>query len=268
MADLEQIAARFRAEPGRGAILCDIDGTLAPIVADPEAASVPGETRAVLRDLARRYRLVACVSGRRASAARRMVGIDELTYAGNHGLELLGPGDVEPRLHPALGRRGAAAAGFVSRLDWHHLASAGLRLEDKGPIQAIHWRGAGDEELAAERAQELGRLVAEEGLVAHFGRKVLEIRPVAEVHKGVATRRLVEESGATLALFGGDDRTDLDAFAALRELAAGEELDLAVCVGIASEEGPAEIRERADLFVPGTDGFLALLRGLAVEDER
>ncbi len=261
MADADALEP-LRAEPRRSAILCDIDGTLAPIVEDPEAAAVPDEARAVLRALAGRYLLVACVSGRRASTARRLVGLGELAYAGNHGLELLAPGEAEPRLDPVVDRRGAAAAGFAARLDWRDLESYGLRLEDKGPIQAIHWRGAADVDLAEQRARRLAELGAEEGLVPHFGRMVLELRPTAEVHKGIAVRGLIRDAGASRAMFGGDDRTDLDAFAALRELERDGELDHAVCVGVSSAEGPAEIEAQAELVVSGTDGFLELLRGL------
>ncbi len=150
----------------------------------------------------------------------------------------------------------------MSRLDWRDLDSAGLRLEDKGPIQAIHWRGAGAPEAAEQRAREIAALAAEEGLVPHFGRLVLELRPVATVDKGVAVRRLVGESGVTRALYGGDDRTDLDAFAALRELADEGTLAASVCVGVASSEGPAEIRTEADLVVSGPDGFVDILRAL------
>ena len=243
-------------------MLCDVDGTLAPIVDDPDDATVPEATRAVLRSLAGRYRLVACISGRRASAARRIVGVDELTYLGNHGLERLDPGQVEPRLDPALGHRGAAAAGFVARLDSRLLDGCGLRFEDKGPIQAIHWRTAPDPELAESRAREVAKLASEQGLHPHFGRKVLELRPVAEVHKGTAVRAVLAESEVTAALFGGDDTTDLDAFAALAELAAAGGLEHAVCVAVASEEAPGELQSRADLVVDGPDGFLNLLRGL------
>jgi trehalose 6-phosphate phosphatase len=252
----------LREDPAKAAILCDIDGTLAPIVDDPEAAAVPPEARAVLAELAERYLLVACVSGRRASAARRLVGVDALTYAGNHGLELLLPGESRPRLDPALGDRGSAAAGFASRLDWSELGSVGLRLEDKGPIQAIHWRGAADPSTAEQRAREIAQIAGERGLITHFGRLVLELRPVATVHKGVAVRRLVLEAGASAALFGGDDRTDLDAFAALRALAEHGQLERAVCVGVASDEGPAAIGDEADLVVGGPAEFLDLLRGL------
>lgn len=261
-AEAESAIDALRERPQASAVLCDIDGTLAPIVDDPEAAAVPEAARSVLRDLAARYLLVACVSGRRASAARRLVGLDELTYAGNHGLELLLPGDVEPRLDPALGHRGAAAAGFVARLDWRGLESVGLHLEDKGPIQAIHWRRAPDPQAAAHRAAELAELAEEEGLVTHFGRMVLELRPTAEVHKGVAVRRLVGQAGARLALFGGDDRTDLDAFAALRELQHAGELERGVCVGVDSDEAPEGLRAQSDFVVAGTEGFVELLRTL------
>ncbi len=96
----------------------------------------------------------------------------------------------------------------------------------------------------------------------HFGRLALEVRPVAEVNKGVAARRLVEAAGAEMALFGGDDTTDLDAFGALRQMAEKGDVALAVCVGIASADGPAEIQREADLVVAGPDGFLDLLRSL------
>jgi trehalose 6-phosphate phosphatase len=262
MNDPDAIIEPLRAEPGRGAILCDVDGTLAPIVEDADAATVPAETRALLRALAERYRLVACVTGRRASTARRMVGLDQLTYAGNHGLEVLGPGETAPRLDPALGHRGAAAAGFVARLDWRELGSVGLRLEDKGPIQAVHWRGAPDEPAAERRARKLAALATEEGLVPHFGRRVLELRPVAEVHKGVAARRLLASDGIARAVFGGDDSTDRDAFAALRALEREGALERGVCVAVASEEGPEELQREADIVVSGPEGFLDLLRRL------
>ena len=191
-----------------------------------------------------------------------MVGLDQLTYAGNHGLELLRPGELEPSFDVAVGRRGSAASGFASRLDWNDLARVGLRLEDKGPIQAIHWRGADDEECAEQRAGALAELARREGLFAHFGRKVLEIRPVATVDKGVAARGLVAASGVGKALFGGDDSTDLDAFAALRELERAGELERAVCVGVASAEGPDRIQNEADLVVAGPEGFNEVLEGL------
>jgi trehalose 6-phosphate phosphatase len=262
MPEADAILEPLRADPGVAAILCDVDGTLAPIVDDPDHAAVPEPTRVVLRSLASRYRLVACISGRRASAARRIVGVEELTYLGNHGLERLDPGQVEPSLDPALGHRGTAAAGFVARLDGGRLHGCGLRLEDKGPIQAIHWRTAPDRELAESRAREVAELAAEQGLHPHFGRMVLELRPVTEVHKGTAVRAVVAEAAVSAAMFGGDDTTDLDAFTALRDLVGEGRLGRAVCVAVASTEAPPELQRRADLVADGPDGFLDLLRAL------
>ena len=255
MAEPTRSLEPLRADPARAAILCDIDGTLAPIVDDPEAAAVPAGGARGARRARRALRLVACVSGRRASAARRMVGLDQLTYAGNHGLELLGARRrASPRLDPALGHRGAAAAGLrrPARLG-SSSSRVGLRLEDKGPIQAIHWRGArrpGDRRAARARDRRARR--AEEGLVPHLGPDGARAAPAGDGRQGdrgaPAGRRAPASRGA---LFGGDDRTDLDAFAALRELAAAGELEHAVCVGVASAEGPPEIERDADLVVAG-----------------
>ena len=126
---------------------------------------------------------------------------------------------------------------------------------------ACRFPGADSVEAAEQRAREVAELATEEGLVAHFGRMVLELRPTAEVHKGIAVKRLIAQAGASRALFGGDDRTDLDGFQALRELQRAGELELGICVGVASEEGPPEI-DQADLVVSGTEGFAELLRGL------
>ncbi|HWL33096.1 MAG TPA: trehalose-phosphatase, partial [Gaiellaceae bacterium] len=82
------LLARLAEEPGRAAILLDVDGVLAPIVGVPHDAAVPEPTREELRRLHRRYALVACISGRSGADARRIVGLDELVYVGEHGLEL------------------------------------------------------------------------------------------------------------------------------------------------------------------------------------
>ena len=250
------------ADPARTAILTDIDGTLAPIVDDPAAAAVPSEAREVLSALARRFALVGCISGRQATEARRLVGLDELAYSGNHGLELLMPGDDEPHSDPSLSGGEDAAARFLGAIEETELDVLGLRREDKGPIQALHWRGAPDEDAAERRAQEIAGAAEDEGLAPHQGRKVLEIRPPGGADKGRAVTALLT-GDITAATYAGDDRTDLDAFARLRELVAQEHLETALCVGITSAEGPAEIAEQSDLTVDGPPGWLALLTELA-----
>jgi trehalose 6-phosphate phosphatase len=104
-----------------------------------------------------------------------------------------------------------------------------------------------------------------DGLDFHWGRKVLEIRPPVPVDKGQAVRELVERSGVRAALFGGDDATDLDAFAALDSLVTEEVLTAAVKIGVHSSEGPSGIVEQADHVVEGTDGFIAVLEALVDE---
>jgi trehalose 6-phosphate phosphatase len=260
---MAELLAPLRAEPGASAVLCDIDGTLAPIVSDPEDASVPEETREVLRDIVHSYALVACISGRQALEARWIVGVEELVYSGNHGLELLAPGAQEPELDPAVAEVSRRARDFVLALDADEVSAAQLRLENKGPIQALHWREAVDEEAAREGAERIARDAQTAGLVPHWGRKVLEIRPVAEIDKGTAIERLLGERPIELALFGGDDRGDLDAFAALRAMVDAGRLRAAVCLGVASKEAPSELAERADAIVDGPDGFREVLTALA-----
>ncbi len=255
--------ARLRRDPARSAILTDVDGTLAPIVPRPEEAVVPARTSELLRRLSGRYGLVGCVSGRRAEEARRLVGVDEIAYAGNHGLELLLPGEEQPRFDPSLEGREDDAADFIAELGAARLAEAELRLEDKGPIQALHWRGAADDRAAEAHAHEIGTAAGRAGLVLRWGRKVLELRPPGGGGKDAAVAALLAPHRIGIASYAGDDRTDLDAFRRLRELEQGGELEAAVCIGILSEEGPSEIGAEADMTVDGPPGWLALLEALA-----
>lgn len=255
--------ARLRDDPARTAILTDVDGTLAPIAARPEQAAVPARATELLEELSGRYGLVACVSGRRAEEARRLVGVEGIAYAGNHGLELLLPGGDSPRLDPSLQGREREAAKFLASLDGAELARDGLRPEDKGPIQALHWRGAADERGAEARAHEIGAAAGRAGLELRWGRKVLELRPAGGGGKDAAVAALLATDGVTAAVYAGDDRTDLDAFRRLRELREKGELKTAVCVGVVSAEAPPELAEQCDLRVDGPEGWLALLESLA-----
>jgi len=259
---LDELLAPFRRDPEHSAVLTDVDGTIAPIVTDPAEAGVPEGTRALLRELAKRYALVGCLSGRRALDARRLVGLDELAYSGNHGFELLLPGDTEVRPDPSLDGHEADAPRFVDGLNRADLEAAGIRIEDKGAIVALHWRGAPNETSAESLASEIASEAEWEGLVPHRGRKVLEIRPNVAINKGIAVAALIPARPIDNALYGGDDRTDIDAFAALRTLHEDGELDAGVCIAVASEESPPEVSQAADLTVPGPAGFRRVLEAL------
>ena len=264
----ETLAAALRPvteDPPRAAILCDIDGTLAPIVTRAEDAHVSDKVSRLLGRAARRYGLVACISGRAAADARRLVGVSGIAYAGSHGAELLEPGASRARVSPAFESWGERVAEFVEERDDAELRKLRVRIERKGPIVAFHWRGVPDEDAARTRIEGIAREAEADGLDIHWGRKVLEVRPPVPVDKGQAVRELTERSGVRAALFGGDDATDLDAFAALDSLVSEGVLDAAVKVGVRSAEGPPAIVERADHVVDGTDGFVAVLAALAGE---
>jgi trehalose-phosphatase len=260
---MEELLAPLRADPGRTALLLDVDGTLAPIVDRPDDAAVPDETRELLRRLAARYALVAGISGRRALDARRIVGLDEIAYSGNHGFELLSPGESEPHPDPSLDGHDGDARRFVDGLDARDLERAGIRQEDKGAIVALHWRGSENEGEAEALAREIESAADWKGLVAHRGRKVLEIRPNVPINKGIAVAALIASAPLRAALYAGDDRTDVDAFTALRTLQDDGVLEAIACIAVASDEAPDEVSASADLTVDGTEGFAGVLRALA-----
>ncbi len=253
----------LRADPRHAAVFTDVDGTLAPIAERPEQAAVPERASELLRGLNRRYGLVGCISGRRALEARRLVGVEEIAYAGNHGLELLLPGAAEPELDPALVGQERSAAEFLDGCDPDDLAAIGLRREDKGPIQTLHWRGAGDEQAAEARAREIAAAAGRAKLEPRWGRKVLELRPIGGGGKDAAVAALLATDGVTGAIYAGDDRTDLDAFRRLRQLCEEGQLERAVCVGVVSPEAPPGLAEEADIAVDGPAGWLELLAELA-----
>lgn len=253
----------LRKAPDRSAILTDVDGTLAPIVERADEAAVPAAAREVLGQLSERYALVGCISGRQALDARRLVGLDSLAYAGNHGLELLMPGAPEPEPDPSVAGRESEAAEFLAALDGAALGDTELRVEDKGPIQALHWRGSADEAAAESRAREIANAAGKAGLEPRWGRKVLELRPAGGGGKDGAVASLLADPRLDRAVYAGDDRTDLDAFHRLRELRQEGRLAAAPCVGVLSPEGPAELAEEADLTVTGLEGWLAMLEWLA-----
>jgi trehalose 6-phosphate phosphatase len=261
--ELEQLLEPLRGRPQATAVVCDIDGTLAPIVARPEDAAVPARGREVLRRLAKRFALVACLSGRRAAVAREIVGIQELVYIGNHGLEVLEPGAAAAHPDPRLERAPERVRAFAEAALTDELRALGVRLEDKDAIWALHYRGAPDEDAAHAALEGVAREARSAGLVPHWGRLVLEIRPPVAADKGTAITALVERAGLSQALFGGDDTTDLDAFRALRALRESGRLETALCVGIRSPEGPAAIVAEADVIAEGTEGFVELLERLA-----
>jgi trehalose 6-phosphate phosphatase len=263
---LSEALAPLRDNPKHAAILLDVDGTLAPIVEHAADAQVPGATRQLLIDVARRYGAVACVTGRRASEARAIVAIGTITYLGSHGAELLRAGWTEAVLDPALVDWVNRIHEFAREADTADLRRRRVRIEDKGPIVAFHWRGAPDEEAARSAIDAIAARAEAGGLRTHWGRKVLEVRPPVRIDKGAGIRSFLEqEPDIEVAMYAGDDNTDLDAFRALVELTETGRLSRAVRVGVRSEDGPPEIAEQVDVVVDGTDGVRDMLAGLIAD---
>jgi len=250
------------ADPRRAAILLDVDGTLAPIVRHADDAHVPEPTRAPLIAIAKRYGVVACVSGRRAAVARRIVSLGSITYVGNHGTEVLRAGATEAEVDPEIAEWTARVRAWARAAQTGPLDRLRVRPEDKEAIAAFHWRGAPDEAAAEAALRELAARAEDEGFATHWGRKVLEVRPPVAMGKGRGIARLLEQQQLGVALYAGDDRTDLDAFAGLRALVDSGGLGAALCVGVRSEETPPELEAAADLMVDGPPGVRDLLVAL------
>ncbi len=244
----------FLAAPARAAILIDFDGTLAPIVDDPDqAAALPG-TEEVLRRLVLRYRTVGVVSGRPVRYLQdRLGGLDGVHLAGLYGLERVVNGSVE--VLPEAARWESTVANVAAAAE--AAAPAGVNVERKGLAVTLHVR------LAPEHAGWITRFAGDQaattGLVVHRGRRSVELRPPVEADKGTVVDELAE--GCEAVCYLGDDLGDLPAFARLAEMRRAGRTTLAVAA--ASAEAPPELLARADLVVDGPAGALALLTALA-----
>ena len=222
-------------DPANSAIVSDFDGTLSPIVTDPAAARALDGAADLLALLARRFGVVAVVSGRPASflveqlasADGRPVNGDGGSTGVAHGLRLVGLYGLEwadqdgaITREPEAERWRSTVEGAVDRL--RSAAPPGVVVEGKGLAVTVHWRQAPEaqEWAAGAVASESER----SGLRAHPGRMSIELRPALAVDKGSVTRSLVE--GYSAACYLGDDLGDLPAFAALADLtAAGRHAD-------------------------------------------
>ena len=261
-ATLEELLRPLKQDPERSAVLLDVDGVRAPIVQHADEAHMPEMTRRPLIEVARRYGTVACVSGRRAADARRIVSLGSITYLGSHGSEILLPGSVSPQLDRELGAWTRRVQAFAREAFDERLNRLRVRLEDKEAIAALHWRGAPDEEAALDAVRDVAERAEASGFATHWGRKVLEIRPPVRIDKGAGIVSLLRDIDLAAAMYVGDDVTDLDAFRGLAELREMGRVGYALRVGVRSDEGPSALLEEADTMVEGTGGVRDLLRAL------
>ena len=236
-------------------VALDYDGTLAPVVQRPsDAVAAPGAVEA-LRALAPRLRTLALVTGRPADVVVELGGLVDvpgLVVLGQYGAQRWAGGEVtSPAPLPGV----AVLRGQLPEL----LAAEGAELEDKGIALVVHTRPSPDPVGALERLTgPVSALAEAHGLEAHPGKLVLELRPPGFDKRGALLSLCDPRPSAVL--FAGDDVGDLPAFDAVDELRAHGVPGVLVCS--ASDEGPARLRERADVVVDGPAGVVELLAHL------
>lgn len=211
----EDIRARLRGrEP---AVFLDYDGTLTPIVEDPEAATLAPDVRDAIIRLAGLC-TVAVVSGRDLDDVRGMVDIPGLHYAGSHGFDILTPdGERIQKGREYLPSLDAAQDELAARLD----DVDGARIERKRFAIAVHFRQVDDADVPAVEAA-VDQVLADHGdLRKTGGKRIFELRPDIHWHKGEALRFLLEildlDRGDVVPMYLGDDVTDEDAFRAIQD---------------------------------------------------
>jgi trehalose 6-phosphate phosphatase len=267
----EQRYAALVAVADQAVVGLDFDGTLAPIVDDPDSAHIHPDGPAVLLALAEVVRAVAVITGRPARKVLALGGLDEvgreigdsgreLFVFGQYGFERWSSDDrrvVSPRPPRGLSGFLRELPGVLRQAD-----AADAYIEDKGLAIAVHTRRLDDPARALARLEpRLRDLADRHGMILEPGRNVIEARSPGS-DKGAVVRRLAEETQAGGFLFAGDDLGDVEAFEAVADLRQSGLPTLLVCS--ASDEESALI-ERSDVVVHGPDGVLEFLGRLTAD---
>ena len=259
-------ALRRIAQASRPGLALDFDGTISEIAPTSEAAVLHPRCAAALRRAvdAKRFAVVAVVSGRGARDLARKVAIPGVVCIGNHGAERITETGVYETARANDGAESVAAA--LSRIERATAGIAGLVYENKGISASIHYRAAADPQ-AARRA--LNRALAAipdadaAGVETFWGKMVLELRPIDSPNKGDALAALVSDYRLNALLFAGDDTTDIDAMRRLPTLAGVDTLGVAVV----SDGAPPALLEAADYAANGV-GAVGEMLDLMVEMAR
>lgn len=237
------------------ALLLDYDGTLAPIAPHPDLAHMPDETRHVLERLANMTDVhVAIISGRSLANVREMVGIGGITYAGNHGLEILHP-DGTKFVHPVPAEYDDSLRALLKALQ-ERCCRDGAWVENKGVILTYHYREV-SQELREALVAEAQALFLQFGFKPSHAHCAIEARPPVHWNKGRASIYILrtlyglEWQNRVRVLFAGDDATDEDAMRALQ--------GMAVSFRVTANQS---VRTAANRRLPNTDSVLLLLRWL------
>jgi trehalose 6-phosphate phosphatase len=249
-------AGALAADPARARLICDFDGVLAPIVADPTASAMPPAVAITLGALARRFALVAVLSGRPLDFLRERVPVPGVQLLGSYGMERYRDG--QPYVAPAARIWLQPVREASARLAEHFAHWPGVRVEDKAVSVAVHWRQAADPDAAANQVRRVtSSIAAATGLRAEPGKLVEELRPPIDTDKGSTVAELLSSGKPGPAAYAGDDLGDLPALEVIRT-AGGYAL-----VVDHREETDPRLLEVADQVFPGTDAFARWLSDLA-----
>ena len=261
---LEEIRERLRRADGL--VLCtDFDGTLAPIVEQPDEAAISPGNRDLLRTLGEHDAVrVGVVSGRALDDVRSRVELPSLAYAGNHGLELARPGSDRDVVHPIAARRRPLLATVCDEIGARLSDVEGCFVENKSITASVHYRRAPSEAVPRVR-ETVGEVLDEMAsgrLHAEHGKAVVEIHQAIPWNKGAAVS-LLRGSSARPAVYLGDDTTDETVFERF-----GRE-DVGIHVGDGPTAASYRIEEQAaveEVFAWFADEGLDLLEGGSTEE--
>ncbi len=254
--------------PAETLVSLDFDGTLAPIVDDPEQAFADPDAVSALGRLGAMVARVVVITGRPARTAVKLgrfaeqPGLANMVVLGQYGVERWNAAGNEFVIPPEPAAITAVAAELPEILG--SLGLDGALVEHKGRAIGVHTRQLPDPpESLARLVEPLSELAARHGLLIEPGKNVLEIRAPG-IDKGDALRGIVAETQAQTVIFAGDDLGDLPAFRAVQELREQGLDGLLVCS--ASHEEDA-LTEMSDLVLDGSTGVAAWLNELADELE-
>ena len=251
----------------------DFDGTLAPIVEDPESATIHPEAPTMLSELAQQVRAVVIITGRPARQVVRLGHLEgiadglpaeaDLAVMGQYGNETWdssGRSFTSPEPPEGLQAFREELPGLLAA---EHAEEA--HVEEKGLAIAVHTRRLPDAQATFERLKErLGEAAERHDLHLEPGRMVLEVRTPG-MHKGLAVRTAVKDHDGGGVLFVGDDLGDVEAFEAVRSMAQDGLPTLLVC---SSSDEQDALHELADVVVDGPDGVMDFLEAFAADAVR
>ena len=218
-------------------LFLDYDGTLAPIVDKPEEAFLPKETRELIINLAKNSNCkIAIISGRAINDVKERVGIKNIIYAGNHGLEIEGPKiKFKARVHPKfLTILNSIKEELTKKLS----GIEGAFVEDKGLTLSLHYRLVDKKNISDVKT------IFRETVITHSvgdrirvksGKMIFEVRPPIDWDKGkvvlwlLSRQQFINKNKKVLPIYIGDDITDEDAFCAIRNKG------LTIFVGLSKE---------------------------------